>query len=240
MEKGMRDLDKILEDEGYELHLGNKQVRFLTIGAVSTVVLVFVFGFLLGRHSHPGVPSIEIASKISSPLNGSVQKSGVPTSEPVLEKIISEEPLKDVTDVAVLEQESAPVPVPETPELSAIPAVETVPRTDLLEDASGTDKSVEASKAPVPATVPATRTVSTQYTVQVGAFEDSAGAERLSNRLKQKGYSSYVMVKAVPGKGVWHRVRVGLYSGRTEAEQVVKLLEEVEGLSTFITLYAKE
>jgi cell division septation protein DedD len=240
MEKGMRDLDKIQEDEDYELHLGNKQVRFLTIGAVSTVFLVFVFGFLLGRHSHPGVPSIEIASKISSPLNGSVQKSGVATSEPVSEKIISEEPSKDVMDGAALEQDPAPVPVPETPELSAILAVKTLPRNDPLEDASGMDKPVEASEAPIPVTVPATKTVSSQYTVQVGAFEDLVGAERLSNRLKQKGYPSYVMVKAVPGKGVWHRVRVGLYSGRAEAEQAVKLLEEVEGLSTFITLYAKE
>ncbi len=243
MERGMRDLDKIQEE--YEFHLGNKQVRFLTIGAVSIVLLVFVLGFLLGRHFHAGVPSIEIASKVASNRNESVQKSDDAASEPASEKMISEEPSKDVMDVTALEQEPAPLPVPGTPELSAIPAVETgtpqaVPRTDSLEDASGTDKPIEVSAAPVPAAVPVTKTVPSQYTIQVGAFEDPAGAERLLNRLKRKGYPSYVMVKTVPGKGVWHRVRVGLYSGRAEAEQVVKLLEEVEGLSTFITLYAKQ
>lgn len=91
----------------------------------------------------------------------------------------------------------------------------------------------------VPSSVQAPKILPGQYTIQVGAFEAPDGAEKLSEDLKKKNYAAYVLEKTVPGKGTWHRVRVGRYAGRAEAERVAKILEEREGLTTFVTLYAR-
>jgi len=83
------------------------------------------------------------------------------------------------------------------------------------------------------------QTIPSLYTVQVGAFEEATVAEKLSHQLQKKGYPAYTMVKRIPEKGVWHRVRVGRYANRAEAEGIVAQLEQREHLSGFITLYAK-
>ncbi|MDX1765110.1 MAG: SPOR domain-containing protein, partial [bacterium] len=81
--------------------------------------------------------------------------------------------------------------------------------------------------------------IATLYTVQVGAFEEAEGAAKLAKKLATKGYPSYTMVKSIPEKGVWHRVRVGKYESRSEAQHIASLLENREELTTFITLYAE-
>ena len=92
---------------------------------------------------------------------------------------------------------------------------------------------------PAPSTSQIPKVFTSLYTVQVSAFEEPAGAEKLADQLKQKGYASYTQVKTIPGKGTWYRVRVGRYEGRAEAENTAKILEEREGVSPFITLYVE-
>ena len=100
--------------------------------------------------------------------------------------------------------------------------------------AGGTSRAVVAAAGGNrPAVVP------TRYTVQVGAFEEAAGAERLRAELQRKHYPSYVRVKTVEGK-TWHRVRVGPFASRDRAEDAARELEEREGLHAFVTLYAAE
>ena len=43
--------------------------------------------------------------------------------------------------------------------------------------------------------------------------------------LKAAGYNAYVITAMVPGKGVWHRVRLGAFADKKEAEPVMKKLK---------------
>ena len=68
------------------------------------------------------------------------------------------------------------------------------------------------------------------WTIQVAALKDTVEADRIVARLKQQGYPAFRLTGEIVGKGVWHRVRIGSYPGREEANVVVAKLNK-EGLS---------
>ena len=71
-----------------------------------------------------------------------------------------------------------------------------------------------------------------RFLVQVGAFAERGGADRLAGRLQEKGYS--VGVSADPaGSGRW-RVRVGPQATREEGERTAGRLEREERLPTWV------
>jgi DedD protein len=64
-----------------------------------------------------------------------------------------------------------------------------------------------------------------RFTLQVAAVKEMGNAERLVSDLRKKGYPAYQVRVAVPGKGAWHRVRVGAYENRADADQMLNKLK---------------
>ena len=62
-------------------------------------------------------------------------------------------------------------------------------------------------------------------TIQVSSLKDHTLALRTEKALKAAGYKAYVITAMVPGKGVWHRVRIGAFADKKEAEPVMKKLK---------------
>ena len=62
-------------------------------------------------------------------------------------------------------------------------------------------------------------------TIQVSSLKDHTLALRTEKALKAAGYHAYVITAMVPGKGVWHRVRIGAFADKKEAEPVMKKLK---------------
>jgi cell division septation protein DedD len=62
-------------------------------------------------------------------------------------------------------------------------------------------------------------------TIQVSSLKDHALARLTEKELKAKGYNAYVITAMVPGKGVWHRVRLGAFADKKEAQPVLKKLK---------------
>lgn len=69
--------------------------------------------------------------------------------------------------------------------------------------------------------------------IQVGAFADSAAAEKLADRLRGDGYPAYVTPGARSDAPRW-RVRVGPLADRAEAERVAARLKSEEKLPTWV------
>jgi len=80
-------------------------------------------------------------------------------------------------------------------------------------------------KAPAPAPSGA------RFAVQVGAFSESQGAERLVARLRSSGFDAYV---ARGDAGARYRVRVGPLASREAAEKAARRLETEEKLPTWV------
>ncbi|HKJ70448.1 MAG TPA: SPOR domain-containing protein [Gammaproteobacteria bacterium] len=64
-----------------------------------------------------------------------------------------------------------------------------------------------------------------RFLVQVAAFRTRKAAEKLKARLALKGLQARVVSADLDAKGTWHRVRLGPYSGRADAERIRDRLE---------------
>lgn len=74
-----------------------------------------------------------------------------------------------------------------------------------------------------------------KYTIQVSSFKDKAQAQILEARLRKKGFPSKLVTVEIKDSGLWHRVRVGSYMDRKEAEKIAAQLRVQEYVPTFIT-----
>ena len=74
----------------------------------------------------------------------------------------------------------------------------------------------------------------TGYTVQVGAFESIEDAAETLRTLQSRGHDAFHVSAKVNGK-TYHRVRVGLYPSRSEADDAAKRLAGATPHGTFVT-----
>ncbi|SRR5581483_3251516 len=65
------------------------------------------------------------------------------------------------------------------------------------------------------------------WTVQVNAFPEERSAQRLAERLKQKGYDAYVITANLKGRD-WYRVRIGHFPARAQAKEYLEQLQAKE------------
>jgi cell division septation protein DedD len=133
-------------------------------------------------------------------------------------------------------------PTPTTP----APDVKPAPEPEQVAKAAPPPTPVPAAKtepAPKPAAKPASAPVKPaakpvaaappgRYAVQVGAFAESDAAETLAERLRGRGYTSYVLA-STDGDSRW-RVRVGPVAERSAAEALATKLEKNEKLPTWV------
>lgn len=73
------------------------------------------------------------------------------------------------------------------------------------------------------------------WTVQVNAYPEEKSAQRLVERLKEKGYDAYMVVSNIKGR-TWHRVRVGRFATREEAKKAQEELQTKENLTKTVTV----
>ena len=95
------------------------------------------------------------------------------------------------------------------------------------------DVLANRSAAPIPAksavlTSRSTDAVSKKWSVQIAAVPGKAIADTLTERLKARGYDSYVVTAEVKGQ-TYYRVRVGHFDAREEAQSVHQSLTSQEG-----------
>ena len=70
------------------------------------------------------------------------------------------------------------------------------------------------------------------YSIQVGAFKDREGAATVMQRLKDRGYPSYVVPPA-ERDGLFN-VRVGSFTARADAERIRDRLRDEEKFNPFL------
>ena len=66
------------------------------------------------------------------------------------------------------------------------------------------------------------------FTVQVSSFPTTEEASAFARKLERKGFEPYVTAADIPGRGTWHRVRVGNYDSKDAAEGLRSRLAAVD------------
>ena len=51
-------------------------------------------------------------------------------------------------------------------------------------------------------------------------------AAEMAEMLKKKGYQAYTVSAKIPGKGVWHRIRIGDFKNREDAGNILSRLKK--------------
>lgn len=62
--------------------------------------------------------------------------------------------------------------------------------------------------------------------LQAGSFSNADDAEKLKARLALLGIEAIIQTANIPGKGVWHRVRMGPYNNTDEMSRARSLLKQ--------------
>ncbi len=75
------------------------------------------------------------------------------------------------------------------------------------------------------------------YSIQVGAFANKRNAVSLVEKLKQKGYNSFILKQSRPGGKILHKVLIGKFDRRKEALESSRILLQKQDIETFIYSY---
>jgi cell division septation protein DedD len=203
-------------DDGayYEVQLNNKQLVFFFMATLAIAVVVFLCGVMVGRGVHDAT--------VAAAQNNIAASTGTraPRVEPTP---VASQPALDYAERLESEQENN--------SLEPAKAVSSISP----ETVAANEPRKNSSKAPAP---PPKRVVTTvgasegAFTIQVVALKTEDAAESLLNRLKQKNYRAYLESGEEAGL---HRVRVGRFSTRAEAEKVVRKLQDEEKFKPYIT-----
>src|SRR5574341_1481464 len=73
-----------------------------------------------------------------------------------------------------------------------------------------------------------------KYTIQVAAFVEMGKAQRVVNKLKEKGYDAYIVSVSNSKGETWNLIKVGKFETRQEAQTVAKLLQQKEASEAVI------
>ncbi len=83
---------------------------------------------------------------------------------------------------------------------------------------------------------PSSSSVRIKYTLQLASYQEKELADADVKKLKQRGYAAFIVSADVPGKGTWHRVRIGSFSNKAAAEKLQKEIKAKEGFTVIVVM----
>jgi cell division septation protein DedD len=225
--------------------LSRSQLVLITAGFAVTCVVAFFMGIVIGqgveerklmKQEEPLVKvPIQPPSASAKPGQAPAAKDDQLTFYDTLGKGASAPPpaklpaaeksavadAKPVVEIKPEKKESADArPAKETKNIKTAPADEApAQKKETKEKTETASKGAEADAAKSDAP--------RDWTVQVNAFPDERSAQRLADRLKQKGYDAYVVTANLKGRD-WYRVRVGHFPARAQAKEYLERLQAKE------------
>lgn len=173
------------------------------------------------RASQPPVAPAVPAVKETKPAEKVAKAEPPPAKEPETKEAQEAKPVKETKAVKTAGAAETTPPAPQKTKEKA----EKVAAAENGKEAA--EKSAEAEKK----TDPAARV----WTVQVNAYPEESRAQKLAERLKEKGYEAYVVAANVKGKE-WYRVRVGRFPTRAKARELVEELQTKENFTKAIAV----
>jgi cell division septation protein DedD len=205
----------------YNFLFDKKSLVLLLTGAVVAGGVLFFSGLLVGVQF--GLPFESAPAAVVRPAV-SRRAALVPANRPCLPESVPAAPQKSAP-------EAAPIPEPEL-RASAAPPVE--PEAFLSEPAPAPAPAPTVAQAmtrtPEPSAVPAGGPG--RFSLQIGAFREAKNSEKVIQDLQSRGYEPYVIEQR--GRSILRTVRVGRYSGRSEALRAASEFRRREGMEAVV------
>jgi len=190
----------------YEITLDRKQAFFTIIGLVTSFLLTFALGIVIGTKSTYFKTLAQNEKVESSPE----EQLPLESFETTHTKGEGEEE-KNITQFTFYDT---------LPERSDTPLNE---KTETI-NAKDKKKVSVAKKSAEKATLPDRDMLRTRFTIQLGSFKEKEKAYALQNKLKKRGCIVRVTPKKIGDKGTYYRVRMGNFNTPEEAQEWVSKL----------------
>ena len=216
----MRDRKKIKAKHYFELD--NRQMIFIFAGFIIVCLFVFTAGVMVGskmtaEKEVPAKVENKLRAKIKAPSLLEDKKEQKTPGRPKPATLQTPVPAKTVEDILAKElRQDSPVSSKKEPKAKALVSLSPEP------------KPKPVKQAPLPVAKEA-------FFVQVASFQNPEDAKRQAAKLKSKGYKVIIVKADIPGKGIWHRVRLGPYKDSSDAKAAALKYEKNEKVSTFVT-----
>ena len=196
-------------DDGayYGVQLNNKQLVFFFMATLAIAVVVFLCGVMVGR----GVRDATLATVSNDIAAGTLTPSAEKTQ--------------------LSTDKSKPKPKLDYPDRLETGSVQNKLESVKSESPETTLRKTQPKPAPVRRAVTLGGSQGA-FAVQVVALKTEDAARSLLSRLQNKNYRAYL---EAGGEAGLHRVRVGRFSTRAEAEKVVQKLRDEERFKPYIT-----
>jgi cell division septation protein DedD len=194
------------EDGFHEIQLSGKQLVFLFMAATVVSVVIFLCGVLVGRN-------------VGNPRADDAASAQQTAAAPSTESPVAAEPPPPVPDDLTypkrLEGAAVPEKLPQgAPDVSKPAATPSAPPPSPASTAAETPQDVTVPTSGRPG----------RWVVQVQALSNRAAAARIVSGLIAEGYPAFL---PPPASGTaLHRVQIGRYNDRREAEQVARRLQK--------------
>jgi DedD protein len=226
---GVPEFREDATDDGFhEIQLSRKQLVFLFMTGSVALILVFLFGVVVGRDTATkGVQQPTPTADLGSP----------PAPEPGTTPVVPPEPKDDTaagTDAPVQSQPlSYPALVkgdtPKTEPKSQAPP----PAAPVVEPAPPAGATKQPNPSPAPDAGPKVPTSGAPgaWVIQISALKSREAAAEWVQRLRTKGYPAF-LDNSVPGV---FRVRVGRFKDRADADRTARRLLKEERTQSVIS-----
>ena len=108
------------------------------------------------------------------------------------------------------------------------PAAEPPPAADGPSKRPDTGKTVKEILQPAKTDTKGLSARKKPYTIQVAALREEKVAAAMVDRLQAGGYPAYRERAEIEGKGTWHRVRIGSFTGPADAARTLQRLKSAD------------
>jgi len=72
------------------------------------------------------------------------------------------------------------------------------------------------------------------FQIQVASFKEQVDADAFVSELRKRGHEAFRVAAMIPGRGLWHRVRVGPFKTKYQAVVYKQKFEQNERMSPFV------
>ncbi len=238
----LRNLERIQESDG-------KSSRLATILLASTGIaaLVVVGTMMAEREGPPARSEADPLEALVLEAQASTEKdpAHLDGSDVSFPAILSDSDtpttalaaVKDKNGSLVEQPEPAPAaPPPPTDELPVVPlpAGTLLNATPVTTEAKDELSAMAASASNVDDAPMVEPGMDGGYQVQVASFQNQADAEKFVEDLRRRGHRAFRQPANVPGRGLWHRVRVGPFKTKYAATLYQRKLEKQERISALV------
>lgn len=219
-----------------EIQVSSSVLIFVFIGVLVLGVFVFLLGVSVGKKQAAiAAPSQVVTERIPEPLKEPPSSQPSETAQQSALSLTPSQTVPEDKTGAASSVQAAPAGGTEKAATAAVQPAEKPSKPPAEEQpAAKTDRSKATSKKSQPAMSKSTAVTASSglYYVQVSAFTSKAQAQASADKFRKQGYQVTIAEPRASDTKTWYRVRIGSFSSRDKAVEVLNKLNAAAGKKT--------